>query len=116
MVDCRKLKGLATRVAINCSADKNWQIVDALKKVAENEKKTAAQVALNWVCVATWNHIDNLGATKISQLQDNLGALDFKLSAESRENSLRCVGSSPYSPICFLWYTDAINDQRWCQN
>lgn len=65
-------------------SERNWQIVDALLTVAKTENKSAAQIALNWVASQRGITSTIIGATKNSQLVDNLGALDFEMSADSR--------------------------------
>jgi aryl-alcohol dehydrogenase-like predicted oxidoreductase len=50
--------------------------------VAAEVGRTPAQVAINWVRRQSRNIIPILGARRASQLQDNLGALEFTLSDE----------------------------------
>ena len=51
-------------------------------RVAEDLGCSAPQAAINWVRQQSPNIIPILGARRESQLRDNLGALDFTLSAE----------------------------------
>ncbi|MEM6520953.1 MAG: aldo/keto reductase, partial [Cyanobacteria bacterium P01_C01_bin.70] len=71
--------------AFNKFTAKNWAIVAELKSVAKNLDRSMAQVALNWVinCPAVASVI--VGATKLHQLQDNLGALDLEIPAELQQ-------------------------------
>ena len=62
--------------------ERNWRIVDVVKDVARQLERTPAQVALNWVAHRPGVASLLIGATKIAQLDDNLGALDFELPAE----------------------------------
>ena len=62
--------------------ERNWRIVDVLKDVARQVERTPAQVALNWVAQRPGVASLLIGATKTSQIDDNLGALDFDLPAE----------------------------------
>lgn len=56
-------------------------IVDEVKKIASEVNKTAAQVALAWTLSKSVTSV-LLGASKIKQLEDNLGSIDVKLSAD----------------------------------
>ncbi len=74
-------------------SEKNWAILDVVKQVAEEQQRPPAQIALAWtlaqpaVCAAL------IGATKLTQLNDNLAALDCRLTAEqiSRLNAASAV-------------------------
>ncbi|WP_089728720.1 aldo/keto reductase [Candidatus Thiosymbion oneisti] len=62
--------------------DRNFTIVEAVEKVADEIDRTPAQVAINWIRQQKGKGviIPIIGARKRSQLQDNLAALDFALS------------------------------------
>ncbi|MEU8610017.1 aldo/keto reductase [Actinoplanes sp. NPDC048791] len=62
--------------------DRHWRILEALKEVAEEVGRTAAQVALNWVTGRPGVVGTLVGATTVDQLDANLDALDIDLSAE----------------------------------
>jgi len=59
--------------------ERNWQIVDALVAVASEIGRSPAQVALSWVTRRPAVASTIIGATKPSQLDDNLAALSFEL-------------------------------------
>jgi aryl-alcohol dehydrogenase-like predicted oxidoreductase len=59
--------------------ERNWQIVDALVAVATELGRSPAQVALSWVARRPAVASTIIGATKPSQLDDNLAALSFEL-------------------------------------
>lgn len=65
--------------------DRNWAIVAELEKVAGELDRSMAQVALNWVANRPGVASVLIGATKLSQIEDNLGALDFEIPADLRE-------------------------------
>ena len=73
--------------------ERNWRIVSELEKVANEVGRSMAQVALNWA--ANQPGIASLvfGASKLSQMQDNIQALDFSLSEE--QNRRLCEIGSP---------------------
>lgn len=61
---------------------RNWKIVAELEKVARESGRSMAQVALNWTASRPGVASVIVGATRLSQLEDNLGALDFRLAPE----------------------------------
>ena len=61
---------------------KNWAIVAELEQVAQALNRSMAQVALNWVVNRPAVASVIIGATKLHQLQDNLGALEFDIPNE----------------------------------
>jgi aryl-alcohol dehydrogenase-like predicted oxidoreductase len=56
-----------------------WDILDVLTKVAGTAGCTPAQAALNWVANRPMVTSTIIGANSLSQLDDNLAALDFEL-------------------------------------
>jgi aryl-alcohol dehydrogenase-like predicted oxidoreductase len=62
--------------------DRAWAIVEALRTVAEQTGKTAAQVALNWIVNRPGITAPIIGARNLDQLDDNLGAVGWKLDDE----------------------------------
>jgi aryl-alcohol dehydrogenase-like predicted oxidoreductase len=60
--------------------DQTLAIAAAVQKVAQEIHRTPAQVALNWIRQRGANLIPILGARKLSQLQDNMACLEFRLS------------------------------------
>ena len=63
--------------AFNKFNERNWKINDVLVEVAKKINKPVAQVALNWVITQPGVTSTIIGATKISQLNDNLAAADI---------------------------------------
>jgi aryl-alcohol dehydrogenase-like predicted oxidoreductase len=63
-------------------SDLTWRVVEALDKVAEHRGKSPAQVALRWLLQKPGVTAPIVGARTLEQLTDNLGCLDWKLSAE----------------------------------
>ena len=76
----------ATRDADNPVFDKfterNWTVAEALVEVSEQLDRPPAQVALNWITKRPGVTSTIIGATKLSQLEDNLAALEFDIPAE----------------------------------
>ncbi|SFA78042.1 MULTISPECIES: aldo/keto reductase [unclassified Bacillus (in: firmicutes)] len=66
--------------------DINSKIAMEVVKIAGEIGSTPAQVALNWVRQQSGVMIPIVGARKVSQMTDNLGAVEFKLSSEHLRN------------------------------
>lgn len=61
--------------------EKSRTLVNALEEIAIRYNATAAQVALNWVINSQGETVVTIpGVTKVSQAQENAGAMKFKLS------------------------------------
>jgi aryl-alcohol dehydrogenase-like predicted oxidoreductase len=58
------------------------EIADVAKQIASEVDRTASQVSLNWLLQQPSKPIPIVGARKVTHLEDNLGALDFTLTAE----------------------------------
>jgi aryl-alcohol dehydrogenase-like predicted oxidoreductase len=81
-------------------SDRNWRIVAALEKVAQALNRSMAQVAVNWTVNRPGIASVIIGATKLSQLEDNLQALSFDIPADllqSLEQSSVLDTQFPYS-------------------
>lgn len=70
----------------NYNNDYTWQVIDALFEVSEETGKTPAQVALNWVLQRPAVTAPIIGARTMEQLQDNLGAAGWKLTAKQMDH------------------------------
>jgi aryl-alcohol dehydrogenase-like predicted oxidoreductase len=62
--------------------ERTWDVVDAVRSVAEGRGATMAQVALAWVLQRPGVSSVILGARTTEQLEDNLGAADLVLDAD----------------------------------
>jgi len=68
----------------NIANETTWAILDALFIAADNEGKNPAQVAINWLLQKPGVTAPIIGARRMDQLEDNLGATGWALSAETR--------------------------------
>jgi len=64
--------------------ERNWKIVDALRRVAAEARQSPARIALAWVVGRAGIASTLMGVSKPAQVTDNIGALDVKLSPEHR--------------------------------
>ena len=88
--------------AFNKLTDRNFKIVAELEAVAHEAGRSMAQVAINWVAGRPGVATVLVGATRKSQLDDNLAALDFELPAALR-GRLDAVSAAPASsPYTFF--------------
>ena len=60
----------------------NQAIVDLLRKIAEQKKATPAQIALAWLLVQKPWIVPIPGTTKLSRLEENIGATSIELTAD----------------------------------
>jgi aryl-alcohol dehydrogenase (NADP+) len=83
--------------------DHTWRVVEAVRTVAAERGVTMSQVALNWVRQRAGVSSVLLGCRNISQLEDNLGALEWELSSAEMErlNEISAPGIPTY-PHGFL--------------
>jgi aryl-alcohol dehydrogenase (NADP+) len=80
--------------------ERTWQVIDAVRQVAEGRGVSMAQVALAWVADRPAVTSVILGARTVEQLDDNLGAADLHLSDEETAQltavSAAIVADYPY--------------------
>lgn len=62
--------------------DRNWEILDALLAISKELGRSPAEVALNWITKRPGISSTIIGATRLEQLDANLGALGFNIPAE----------------------------------
>lgn len=90
----RGMEGYSRRSAL----ERTWDVVDAVRVVADARGASMAQVALAWVTDRPAVTSTILGARSVEQLEDNLGAADLHLTAEETErlDSASDPGTSDY--------------------
>jgi aryl-alcohol dehydrogenase-like predicted oxidoreductase len=79
--------------------ERNWRILDVLLAVAEDLGRPPAEVALNWVATQPGVSSTIIGATKMTQLDSNLRALEFTIPPEVRvrlDEAGRLESAHPY--------------------
>jgi len=81
---------------------RNWEIVAELEAVARELARPMAQVAVNWVANRPAVSSVLLGATRLDQLEQTLGALDFELPAELEQRLDRAGRPEPIFPYAFI--------------
>ena len=103
-----RLAGLADsgNPAFNKFTERNWQIVAELERVANELDRSMAQVAVNWAVNRPGVASVLVGATKLYQLEDNLGALEFEIPAELQQR-LDAV-SQPEARFPYTFFGDEL--------
>jgi aryl-alcohol dehydrogenase-like predicted oxidoreductase len=76
---------LAQGEALKNMPQKKIEIARAVQQIADESGKSPSQIALAWLRQRPGNIIPIIGARKLSQIQDNLGCLEVKLSADQAE-------------------------------
>jgi len=62
--------------------ERTWKILDAIKSIAEAHNCSAARISLAWLLAKPFVTSVIIGAKRPDQLEDNLAAVDVKLSEE----------------------------------
>jgi aryl-alcohol dehydrogenase (NADP+) len=74
-------RGMEAWEARNAS-ERTWRILDTVAEVAEAHAVSSSQVALAWVAAQPGVTSVILGARRVEQLRDNMGAVTLQLSAD----------------------------------
>ncbi|HZD11175.1 MAG TPA: aldo/keto reductase, partial [Candidatus Binatia bacterium] len=64
------------------AVDRNWEILQVVGEISERRQKSYAQIALNWLLSRQEVSSVIIGARTLDQLDDNLGAVGWELSAD----------------------------------
>ncbi len=84
-----------------------FRLVSEMRKVAEANGASVAQIAIAWLLAKRGVSSVLLGASKLSQLEDNLGAVDVSLS----EAEVRLLDeSSPRADYYPTWFNARLRD------
>ena len=98
---------------------RNWEILKVLLDVAKQLNRPASQVSLNWVATQPGITSTIIGASKLSQLEDNLRYAEFEIPAELRKrlDEVSAIESShPYgffTPPFQGWIAGGTGLQPW---
>jgi aryl-alcohol dehydrogenase-like predicted oxidoreductase len=77
--------------------ERHWKVLDTTLNVGKKLGKTPAQIALNWVVTQAGVTSTILGTTKLAQLEDNLGAIEFAIPAPLRDEASAIEPGTPYT-------------------
>ncbi|MGI9004164.1 MAG: aldo/keto reductase [Pseudonocardia sp.] len=88
--------------------DHGFTVVERLRAVADRHDVSVAQTALAWLLAKPSVTSVFVGASKRSQLDDNLGAPDIQLAAE---DVAELDAATPLPLVYPNWYIDNLTDQ-----
>lgn len=90
------------------NTEQTWAVIDALEEVAQETGKTSAQVALNWVGSHPAVTAPILGTRTLVQLQNNMGAVGWRLAPEHRAR----LDAASATPVSYPYDEAAEQQQR----
>ena len=64
------------------ATERNWRTLDVVGEISEETGKSFAQISLNWLLWQEGVTAPIIGARRVDQLEDNLGAAGWELSEE----------------------------------
>ncbi|MHA1953934.1 MAG: aldo/keto reductase [Candidatus Heimdallarchaeaceae archaeon] len=62
--------------------EKRWKIHETVKEIAEDKEVKMTQIALAWILTKDFITAPIIGANSVEQLEENIGALEIKLSED----------------------------------
>jgi aryl-alcohol dehydrogenase-like predicted oxidoreductase len=89
--------------------ERNWKIVDVLRRVASEAGESPARVALAWLNGRPGVTSTLIGVSRVEQLSDNVAALDVVLTREQRETLDRA--SAPDQRSLYSLFTPELRRQ-----
>lgn len=81
--------------------EKGYTLIDSMRAIATRHRATVAQIALAWLLAKPYVSTILLGASKLSQLDDNLGAANIQLSADEVAELDQLTAPAPLYPNWF---------------
>ncbi|WP_280313878.1 aldo/keto reductase [Nocardia wallacei] len=88
--------------------EQGFALVERMRVIADKHDASVAQVALAWLLAQPAVTSVLLGASKLHQLEDNLGALDVRLSAHEIAELSEAM---PPAPVYPNWFIESMQDQ-----
>ena len=82
--------------------ERNWRIVEAVVAVGAEAGRTPSQVAINWLLTRPGVAAPIVGARRVAQLEDNLGAVGWRLSPEQVTRLDAVSAPPPVHPYDFI--------------
>lgn len=89
------------------ATEKNFQILSLLEELGIKYGKTVSQVALNWLLTQE-GVIPILGATKVKQIEENLGCVGWLLEKEDKERLEEVSAPETPYPYRFIVWANQI--------
>jgi aryl-alcohol dehydrogenase-like predicted oxidoreductase len=84
------------------NTEHTWAVLDTMFAIAAETNKSAAQVALNWLLGKPGVTAPIIGARNMDQLEDNLGAAGWSLTADQMARLDQASYKAPSYPYDFI--------------
>lgn len=84
------------------ATERNWEVLDAVGEIVEENGKSYAQVSLNWLLRQPGVTAPIIGARSLEQLEDNLGAAGWKLSEKQVQRLSEAAPPEKTYPARFI--------------
>lgn len=84
-----------------------FKLVDLMRPIAQRHGASVAQVAIAWLLSKDAVTSVLIGATKLHQLEDNLGAADLTLT---KEELAELDAATPLDPVYPFWFNENLRD------
>jgi aryl-alcohol dehydrogenase-like predicted oxidoreductase len=81
--------------------EKGYDLIDRMREIANGHRATVAQVALAWLLAKPYVSAILVGASKLAQLDDNLGAANVHLSLDEVSKLDELTAPTPLYPNWF---------------
>ena len=85
-----------------------FKLVEQMRAIASRHEASVAQIAFAWLLAKDAVTSILLGASKLNQLEDNLGAINVKLSPAE---IAALDAATPLTPVYPNWFNDNLADQ-----
>ena len=92
--------------------ERSYRIIDELARIATAHETTSAAIALAWVQQRPGVASTIIGARRLDQLQQNLAALDHRLSAEEVDRARCAVAANAEFSRCVPEECDVVHARR----
>lgn len=102
--------------------ERNWRIMDVLLDVAKELNRSPAEIALNWVATQPGVCSTIIGATKMSQLENNLTAIDLEIPNQLRLSLNKISDIDQVYPYVFFgsffqnWIKGGVEIRPWAHH
>jgi aryl-alcohol dehydrogenase-like predicted oxidoreductase len=85
------------------ATERNWRTLDVIGEISEETGKSYAQISLNWLLRQEGVTAPIIGASRMEQLEDNLGAAGWELSEEQVARLSEASAIEDVYPYRFIW-------------
>jgi aryl-alcohol dehydrogenase-like predicted oxidoreductase len=98
--------------------EKGYDLIDRMREIANGHRATVAQIALAWLLAKPYVSTILVGASKLAQLDDNLGAANVHLSLDEVSKLDELTAPAPLYPNWFQSFAidtavrEALNAKR----